>query len=327
MYTRGYNTLSIWWDAIQANMDTYLVRGKMNALIDSGPPQSSLEPMATALKSHGLVPADIGLVLNTHGHSDHIGGNAVLKAAGNAQIFIHRSDALFLEDHALSFDWFYAVGMEHDLERQKAALLQQLGPEVKVDRYLADGDRIDLGDGIVLRVIHIPGHTPGSCGYYWESEQILFAGDSVQGISTPGGFLPILCDCAAYEKSLERLQALPIRTLLLSHPYRGIHLPPSLLREGEAVGDAWRIRCWQRVPWARPCNARCARVRAVRWWRLPILSSRPSRRSGDLSRSRSCQCRLSPWVPLRLRWRRALTMTPPLALAPTQINRRVREDA
>ena len=231
------NTLSIWWDAIQANMDTYLVRGKMNALIDSGPPQSSLEPMATALKSHGLVPADIGLVLNTHGHSDHIGGNAVLKAAGNAQVFIHRSDALFLEDHVLSFDRFYSIGMEHNLERQKAAVLQQLGPEVKVDRYLADGDRIDLGDGIVLRVIHIPGHTPGSCGYYWESEQILFAGDSVQGISTPGGFLPILCDCAAYEKSLERLQALPIRTLLLSHPYRGIHLPPSLLREGEAVRE------------------------------------------------------------------------------------------
>ena len=190
-----------------------------------------------ALKAHGLVPADIGLVLNTHGHGDHIGGNAVLKAAGNAQVFIHRSDALFLEDHALSFDRFYAVGMEHDLEQQKAALLQQLGPETKVDRYLADGDRIDLGDGIVLRVIHIPGHTPGSCGYYWESEQILFAGDSVQGISTPGGSLPILCDCAAYEKSLERLQALPIRTLLLSHPYRGIHLPPSLLREGEAVGE------------------------------------------------------------------------------------------
>ncbi len=231
------HTIGIWWDAIQANMDTYLVRGKINALIDSGPPQSSLEPMATALKSHGLVPADIGLVLNTHGHGDHIGGNAVLKAAGNARVFIHRSDALFLEDHALSFDRFYAVGMENDLEQQKAAQLQQLGPEIKVDRYLADGNRIDLGDGIVLRVIHIPGHTPGSCGYYWESEQILFAGDSVQGISTPGGSLPILCDFAAYEKSLERLQALPIRTLLLSHPYRGIHLPPSLLREGEAVGE------------------------------------------------------------------------------------------
>ncbi len=230
-------TVSIWWDAIQGNIDTYLVRGKVNALIDSGPPQSSLEPMAMALKSHGLVPADIGLVLNTHGHSDHIGANAVLKAAGNTQVFIHGSDAVFLEDHSLSFDRFYSVGMEQDREQRKADMLQQLGPEVKVDRYLADGDRIDLGDGIVLRVIHIPGHTPGSCGYYWESEQILFAGDSVQGIGTPGGFLPILCDCTAYEKSLERLQDLPIRILLVSHPYRGIHLPPSLLRESEAVAE------------------------------------------------------------------------------------------
>jgi glyoxylase-like metal-dependent hydrolase (beta-lactamase superfamily II) len=230
-------TLSIWWDTIQSNIDTYLVRGRVNALVDSGPPQFSVEPMAAALKGCGLTPAAIGAVLNTHGHIDHIGGNAIVKAAGNAKIYIHRDDAVFLENHSLSFDRFYAVGKEHDLERQKAGLLGQLGPELPADCYLGDNDQVALGEGIDLRVIHLPGHTPGSCGYYWEGEDILFAGDSIQGINTPGGFLPILWDCVAYEKSLQRLQSLPIRALLLSHPYRGIHLPPSLVREGTAVKE------------------------------------------------------------------------------------------
>ena len=156
-------TLSIWWEALQANIDTYLVRGKVNALVDSGPPQVSPEPLAAALKDYKLTPAEIGLVLNTHGHLDHIGGNAVLKAAANARIFIHKDDAVFLENHSLSYDRFYAAGKERNLEQQKAGLLQQLGPEIKPDRYLEDNDLIDLGDGIELRVVHIPGHTPGSC--------------------------------------------------------------------------------------------------------------------------------------------------------------------
>ena len=57
------------------------------------------------------------------------------------------------------------------------------------------------------------------------------------GLNTAGGFLPILWDCAAYEKSLERLQSMSIGTLLCSHPYRGIHLPPALIRRGQEAKE------------------------------------------------------------------------------------------
>jgi glyoxylase-like metal-dependent hydrolase (beta-lactamase superfamily II) len=228
--------VSIWWDAVQSNIQAYLVKGKLNTLVDTGPPQVSADTVTTALKAFDLAPGDIDLILNTHGHIDHIGGNGIIKAAGRARVMIHREDAIFLEDHARSFDLFYAPGKEN-LAQQKAGFLGQMGPDIVVDRYLEDNDVIDLGDDAELRIIHLPGHTPGSVGFYFEKEAILICGDSIPGLNTPGGLLPIIYDLARYERSVERLMNVPLRAMLFSHPYRGLRLPPSVVRREEEIGE------------------------------------------------------------------------------------------
>jgi glyoxylase-like metal-dependent hydrolase (beta-lactamase superfamily II) len=228
--------VSIWWDAVQSNIEAYLVKGKLNTLVDTGPPQASADVITAALKAFDLAPADIDLILNTHGHIDHIGGNGTVKAAGRAQVMIHREDAVFLEDRARSFDLFYAPGKEN-VAQQKVGFLGQIGPDIVVDRYLEDNDVIDLGEGVELRVIHLPGHTPGSVGFYFEKEAILICGDSIPGLNTPGGFLPIIYDLASYEKSVERLSNVPLRAMLFSHPYRGLKLPPSVVRREEEISE------------------------------------------------------------------------------------------
>jgi glyoxylase-like metal-dependent hydrolase (beta-lactamase superfamily II) len=232
-------TLRIWWEQYRTNIEAYLIKGKVKAVIDTGAPGTSI---ASSLEVFGVTPGDIGIAALTHGHADHIGGIAALKAAG-ARVMIHEDDAVFVEERGPCFDEFCAPfvrAMGGDTEKEKRAFLEEVAPETLVDRRLCDSDAIDLGDGIGIRVIHLPGHSAGSVGFYWEKEGILFTGDSIQGLGTPDGSLPILSDISAYVKSLARLADMPIRYILSYHPMRGISLPPSTIRRPEEVGEYLR---------------------------------------------------------------------------------------
>jgi glyoxylase-like metal-dependent hydrolase (beta-lactamase superfamily II) len=218
----------------------YLIRGQRNAIIDTGISQSPENDIAPALQDMGLSLADIALILNTHGHFDHTGGNAAVKSASNAQVLIHAGDIMLLENHE---GWFAQhveplveamMGKEH-IEEERALFLEMAGPDVPVDRQLKDNDIIELGDEVYLRVIHLPGHTSGSVVFYWEKEGMLFTGDSLQGMGEGDGWPPIMEDLAAYEVSLERLQRLPIEIILHAHGYRGLTSPSSTMRRGEEV--------------------------------------------------------------------------------------------
>jgi glyoxylase-like metal-dependent hydrolase (beta-lactamase superfamily II) len=236
------SVLSFLWEKTQAKVEAYLLRGKVNAVVDTGPPQASPNTMAAVLGSARLTIGDIGLILHTHGHLDHTGGDAIIKATTPARLLLHKEDALFLEDHQRCFDQFSApfikaLGREQHLEEERALFLEEAKAEIAVDRKLEDNDLIDLGDGVELKVVHLPGHTPGSVGFYWEREGALFAGDSVSGLHSPGGSLPIIYDFAAYEKSIERLLVMEVRSLFCSHHYRGIRLASSPIRRGKEVRE------------------------------------------------------------------------------------------
>jgi glyoxylase-like metal-dependent hydrolase (beta-lactamase superfamily II) len=231
------STLEIWWEAAQVPVGAYVIWGEANAIVDTGPPQGSADVISSVLGTIALTRADVDLILNTHGHIDHIGGDVFLKEAGRASLMIHEDDAVFLEDHERSFELFYTPRRECDIQQEKVAFLRGVGPEVVVDRRLGDNELIDLGDGAELKVVHLPGHTPGSVGFYWENEAILLCGDSVLGLGMPGGFLPLIYDLSSYEKSIKRLMEMPLRMMLFSHPQRGLRLHPSLVREDREVQE------------------------------------------------------------------------------------------
>jgi len=92
----------------------------------------------------------IKFVLNTHGHSDHVGGNEVLRKKYDAPVCIHVLDA-------------------HEIA----------GLNVKTSAQtvlLSDGDLVEFKDA-KLRVIHTPGHTPGSICLL--GEKLIFTGDTL----------------------------------------------------------------------------------------------------------------------------------------------------
>lgn len=115
-------------------------------------------------------------IIATHGHIDHIGQVKTLKEIFDIPFYMHPEDK-FLTNNTL---W-------PGFERQIGASLPCPDPDIE----LRDGMEIKLGREII-RVIHTPGHTPGSCCLYYGKERILIAGDllfkgSVGRWDLPGG--------------------------------------------------------------------------------------------------------------------------------------------
>ena len=115
----------------------------------------------------------VKLIINTHGHFDHVGANRKLNEVTGAPILIHPLDAPMLNQLA---DSAAAWGMTADNSPPP-------------DRELQDGDQVSFGK-INLKVLHTPGHTPGGISLYTDQEvfvgDTLFAG-SIGRTDFPGG--------------------------------------------------------------------------------------------------------------------------------------------
>jgi glyoxylase-like metal-dependent hydrolase (beta-lactamase superfamily II) len=137
------------------------------------------EAILDLLSRHGLRAAAI---LNTHGHVDHIAGNAALKGAfPDAPLIIGRHEA-----------WLLA-----DAQANMSASFGSPLASPPADRLVADGERLDLA-GLSFEVREIPGHSPGSVVYVCEQftppfvlgGDVLFAGSI--GRTDLGGNGPLL---------------------------------------------------------------------------------------------------------------------------------------
>jgi glyoxylase-like metal-dependent hydrolase (beta-lactamase superfamily II) len=112
------------------------------------------------LRQLGLGPRDVTAILLTHGHLDHAGNLAWAKAWTGAPIYAHPAEQAHLDG---TFPYTGVNRWCGRLERAGRAVLR-VGAPARIDVSLADGDELPFWGG--LRVVHLPGHTLGHCGFY-----------------------------------------------------------------------------------------------------------------------------------------------------------------
>jgi len=169
----------------------YLIDG--DTVVDTGT-GSNFVRLYEIFKKMGLEFEEIKNIINTHMHWDHIGGNGFFE---NAKVHIHENDADVLE--------------RGDSEMSNAHYFNGNMKPMKVERRLKEGDEI-----FGFKVLHTPGHTPGSICLFDPKEKILISGDTIfaDGVGRtdlPGGSEEDM------EKSLERLSSLEIEKILPGH--------------------------------------------------------------------------------------------------------------
>jgi hydroxyacylglutathione hydrolase len=170
----------------------YLIYGERICLIDSGV-ASSESIIFDYIKKTGGSPEDISLLVLTHSHPDHIGSAQAVKRASGCKVAAHAAERSWIED----------VDVQAR-DRPVPGFSSLVGGSVKIDRTLQDGDNLDLGKDLTLKVIHTPGHSKGSISLWLQEERALFSADAVP-IS---GDLPIYEDILESARSIKRLRAM-----------------------------------------------------------------------------------------------------------------------
>lgn len=140
--------------------NTYVISNdhKKGVIVDPGNvAEHETLALQNYIEDHEL---DIKNILLTHAHIDHVLGLQWCFDRYKVPVLLHRDDQEILERNPMS-------------ARQFGFFFKPFNGEVQ---YLAEGEVYELDDD-VLKVMHVPGHSPGSIAYYCESQNFIISGD------------------------------------------------------------------------------------------------------------------------------------------------------
>lgn len=144
-------------------------------LIDTGITGDAIR-ILDFLERGGGKPEQLKQIILTHGHPDHTGGHAQLIHRTDAQVLAHELDVPVITGETK----MVIPDVPENERTYMEAAIDSTPPAIpaRVDRVLQDGDEIEIGSG--AKVVHVPGHTPGSIAIHMSKERLLFTGDAVE---------------------------------------------------------------------------------------------------------------------------------------------------
>ncbi|MBS1894758.1 MAG: MBL fold metallo-hydrolase [Actinobacteria bacterium] len=192
-------------------------------LIDSGVAGTVREQILPALAALGRSPEEIVEVAISHADVDHYGGNAELRElAPQARIRCGAADRPLIESWqrigSERYGWYPQHGLAYD-EATLRWLRDAAGPDTELDGVLGEGEEIGAG-GATLRVLELPGHTPGHIGFAVEDTVIVVDALLESGLYNVDGERispPIYVTAGGYRSSIEKVRALAPARLETAH--------------------------------------------------------------------------------------------------------------
>lgn len=188
-----------------------LEAGDASVLIDTG---MVGEPffIRRLVRKLGLKPASIKAILLTHGHLDHAGNLAELKEWTGAKVYAHAEEARHV---AGTYPYSGVAQWCGRLEAAGRFLFRYR--TATIDEFITAGQELPFWGG--LRVIHLPGHTRGHCGFYSAPHDLLFSGDMFASyffnVHRPPAILNSVPEY--FPASVEKIRALSPRLIIPSH--------------------------------------------------------------------------------------------------------------
>lgn len=189
----------VWAERPFPDCNLLVLTGDRPTLVDTGFAAHATETSYLA----GEHTPFVHTVVNTHWHSDHVGGNHHFQSGG-ARIVGSRPDAADLQGR--------------DPGCCVAEYLDQPVPPYGIDTTVGDGDLLDLGEH-TWRVVAVPGHTPGHLALWSPDEHVLVVGDTLSTYDV--GWVNVMRDGPAgiddSLDSLHRLRELDARVIVPGH--------------------------------------------------------------------------------------------------------------
>ena len=179
-------------------VNVYLIAEDPVTLVDTGPKtREALEALREGLRRARFRVLDIKRIVLTHAHEDHCGlAKSLRDEAKDAEVLVHgwetghRVGRLEYEEHRALLVRAGVPREEIEEMRRMYDGMRRLADALADDehRELVDDSELEFESGS-LRVVHTPGHTPGSCSFLREADRTIIAGDCVLKRVTPNPVL------------------------------------------------------------------------------------------------------------------------------------------
>ena len=179
-------------------VNVYLIAEEPLTLIDTGPKtKEAIAALRAALRAAGFLVSDLRRIVLTHAHEDHCGlARSLRDEAKNAEVFVHDWETGHRHSR-LEHDKHRTLLMRAGVPEAEIQAMRRMYEGVRVyadsfadHEYSALSDEAELQfESGSLRIVHTPGHTPGSCSFLREADRTIIAGDCVLKRVTPNPML------------------------------------------------------------------------------------------------------------------------------------------
>jgi hydroxyacylglutathione hydrolase len=203
------------------NGNHFVYRSKHPILIDTGY-ISDINETGRLINGLGVNLADVSLIISTHTHCDHIGGNKIVQQTSGCDIALHKVGKYFIDTQDDWSTWWRYYNQEASF--------------FKCTKALADGDTIAIGPH-EFEVIYTPGHASDGIVLYNRKEKILISSDTLWENDMAVMTLRVEGSTALFHmrESLQKIESLDVRRIYPGHGRPFSDLKKAILKSKEKI--------------------------------------------------------------------------------------------